>query len=131
MNQVTAAAALFGVAALVLGPLVAESGRQIGSHSQGVSEMMEDSRRRAGELLVQTWVYSANGTTTVYLSSIGERDVGVSAVTVNGTSAGYTLSDQAGAPASYIESGGLGTLAVNGTGAVRVISESGKLFEFG
>ena len=126
-----AAAALFGVAALVLGPLVAESGRQIGSHSQGVSEMMEDSRNRAGELLVQTWVYSANGTTTVYLSSIGERDVAVSGVVLDGAAVPYALSDQAGAPASYIESGGLGTLAVNGTGAVRVISESGKMFEFG
>lgn len=53
-------------AALALGPLVAESGRQIGSHSQSVSEMMEDSRNRAGKILVQTWAHSANGTTAVY-----------------------------------------------------------------
>ena len=126
-----AAAALFGAAALVLGPLVAESGRQIGLHSQGVSEMMEDSRNRAGELLVQTWAHSANGTTTVYLSSVGERDVAVSGVVLDGAAVPYRLLDQAGAPAHSVKSGGLGTLAVNGTGTVGVISGSGKLFEFG
>lgn len=123
-----AAAALFGAATAVLAPLAAESGQQIGSRAQGISEMMEDSRSRAGEALVQTWAHSANGTTTLHLSSVGERDVRVSEVLAGGAPAAYRLSGRG--PAGTLEAGGLGVLSVNGTGAILLVSESGKLFEF-
>ena len=55
----------------------------------------------------------------------------VSGVVLNGAAVPYRLPDQAGAPATSVKSGGLGTPAVNGTGTVGVISGSGKLFEFG
>lgn len=131
MNQVLAAAALFGAAALVLAPLVAESGRQIGSRSQSVADLMEDSRRRSGEVLVQTWAHAAGGNTTLYLSSIGQQDVRVAGVLVNGTGAPYELLAQDSSGASSLAPGSLGMLSVNGTGTVHVVSESGKLFEFG
>ena len=130
MNQVLAAAALFGVATAVLAPLAAESGRQIGSSSQNISDMMESSRQRSGEVLVQTWVYSANDTTTLYISSIGHREVRVSDVMVNGTFAPYELLGQDGSETDSLKPGSLGVLSANGTGTVQVISESGKLFEF-
>lgn len=131
MNQVLAAAALFGAATLVLAPLVAESGRQIGSRSQSVSEMMEDSRLRSGQVLVSTWSHSSGGSTTVYISSIGQQAVAVSGAMVDGAPVPYRLSGQDSAETDSLEPGSLGVLSVNGTGRVQLVSESGKLFELG
>lgn len=126
-----AAAALFGVATLVLAPLVAESGRQIGSSSQNISDMIKESHNRSGEVLVQTWIHVANGTTTLYLSSIGQQEVRVSDVMINGTTTSYKILNQDSAEITSLEPGSLGVLLANGTGTVQVISGNGKLFEFG
>lgn len=131
MNQIVAAAALFGAATLVLAPLAAESGRQIGSNSQNIADMMEDSRQRSGEVLVRTWMHVADGTTALYLSSIGQQEVRVAGVMINGTAASYRLLDQDSAETTSLEPGSLGVLLASGTGAVQITSERGKLFEFG
>lgn len=131
MNQILAAAALFGAATLLLAPLAAESGRQIGSRSQSISEMMEDSRERAGQALVRTWAHSANGNTTVHISSIGERAVSISAVMAGGAAAPFKLYGPDRSELGSVEPGALAVLEVNGTGRVRAVSQSGKLFDFG
>ena len=133
MNQVVAAVILFGVVTAVFTPLIAETGSQMFSRTDSVSDSMESARRQVGQVLVATHAYQGNGTSliTVSVSNIGVSDISVREVLVDGTASRFVLKDQDGAPADLLEAGSLGVIEVTGAGdRVQVVTSTGKLFDF-
>ena len=131
MNQVIAAVMLFGIIAVVFGPLIAESGSQIFTRSASISDAMESSRLQTGQVMVATKAQQQNGIVTVFVSNIGIEDVRIHAILVDGLESPYTARDQDGAATDIIRAGELGVLEITGSGrTVHVVATSGKLFEF-
>ena len=131
MNQIMAAAILFGLATVVIAPLVASSGSQIFSNSASILDVLDGSRRQAGQVVVATHVQVSGNGTAIYLSNIGTEGLGIHAVLVDGGKVPYVLEGQEGGARDVLEAGGLGVLRMGVTGGeVQVVSTLGKFFGF-
>ncbi len=131
MNQIIAAIMLFGVITVVFAPLIADTGSQMFSKSVSISDTMDASRKRTGEMIVMTGTQQHNGTTAVFFSNIGVEDVRIHAVLIEGTESSYSLLDQDLAPMEIFPAGELGALEIDRDGdTIQIVTTSGKLFEF-
>ena len=131
VNQIIAAVMLFGIVTVVLAPLIAESGSQIFSKSVSISDTMESSRTRTGQVMVTTGTQQYDSTVTVFVSNIGIEDIRIHAVLIDGIESPHVLEDQNSQTIDILESGNLGMIRINGVGdRVQIITDTGKLFEF-
>ncbi len=131
VNQIIAAVMLFGIVTAVFAPIIAESGLQIFSKSVSISDAMESSRDRTGQIMVATNTQQQDDTVSVYLSNIGIADIRIHTVLVDGLESSFVLKNQDDVPTDVFHIDELAILEIQGTGdAVQVITDSGKLFEF-
>ena len=136
MNQIIAVVMLFGITTAILAPIIAESGSQIFSKSVSIADTMDDSRYRAGQILVATGIQSQNDSDVIlYLSNIGVHDIRIHVVLVDGIDVSYTLQNQDGQQqaSNTIPSDSLAVLQVHketGRDTIQIITDTGKLFEF-
>ena len=131
MNEVIAAVVLFGVVTAVFAPLIAESGRHMFSTTTSISDLMESSKHRTGQIVVATNIQQQDDTITVFVSNIGVEAVEIKTVLVDGARSHYVLKNQDSVPVQILQAGELGMLEVAGAGdAIQIILRSGKFLEF-
>jgi len=131
MNQIIAVVAIFGIITAVFAPLIAETGSQIFSSTNSISDSMDISRQKAGQNLVATHIEQRNGTTNIYVSNIGIEEIRIHVVLVDGIKSGFLIKDQNSTGIDVLDSGHVGTISIMGTGdRVHVITTVNRLFEF-
>jgi len=133
VNQIVAAVAIFGIVTAVFAPLIGQTGMQIFSSSVSISDTMESSMRKTGQVLVATHIQRDGGgeTVTVYVSNIGTNGVGLRAALVDGTESALRIYDQDMQATDMLAPGQLGMVQITGSGdTVHLVTDAGKLFGF-
>ena len=135
MNQIIAAAILFGIITVVFAPIIVESASRMFSSSQSVSDMMENTREQTGQLLVLTHVsHDIDGTYHLSLSNIGIEDIRIRTVLTDGTPSEFYVYDQDLIIIQVMPAQSLAVLTIQSPSVridnIHIITDTGKIFEF-
>ena len=133
VNHILAVAVLFGIVTIVLAPIIWETGSQISSRTVTISDVVDRSRERAGQIILPTHIQQQqqDGTASIYVSNIGIEDVLIHTVLIDGIESDFVLYDQDQSPTDTLPANHLGILEVTGTGdKVQIITTIGKFFEY-
>ncbi len=86
------------------------------STTTSISDLMDSSKQRTGQIVVATNIQQQDDTITVFVSNIGVEAVEIRAVLVDGARSHYVLKDQDSVPVQVLQAGELGMLEVAGAG---------------